>query len=164
MYAGIGGLVYDLLEITLDNDLGHAICNNIREGDWLINYLVSRLQSMHPPLLSFIQNSYSRLTLLTRGIIPKHFAKLTLNLYKAIANNLVTRQYTGRLFPGEDLLLQNLCLSSLQFYGDVPSSRTHMGGATLAAGLPHFSVEYTRCWGRDTFIALRGLFLVTGRF
>lgn len=34
------------MDIHDKNDMGHTVCNHLRQGDWLINYLINRLQKL----------------------------------------------------------------------------------------------------------------------
>lgn len=76
-------------------------------------------------------------------------------------------------------LVQQLALTSFMLMTDTRSApllHPHLlasvgdhsvlvrSGPSLAAGVPHFSTGFMRNWGRDTFISLRGLLLVPGRF
>lgn len=38
------GVVTVLSEIRVINDLGHPLCGNLRDGDWLPDYIVGRLK------------------------------------------------------------------------------------------------------------------------
>lgn len=81
-----------------------------------------------------------------------------------------------RFVSGGSRFIKDLALGSVQCTAvsnsadlpvlspDLPKPRPSNPTSTLSAGLPHFSTGYMRCWGRDTFIALRGLLLLPGRY
>jgi glycogen debranching enzyme len=42
-YCGIGGIAPLLEKVANDNDLGHPLLENLRKGNWLIDYIITRL-------------------------------------------------------------------------------------------------------------------------
>jgi len=95
---------------------------------------------------------------------PKYFAIVVYEAYKA-ARRAVIEQYSEFVSSGHNFT-QDLALCSVQMHGLVQTASLDPGKAvpSLAAGLPHFTAGWARCWGRDVFISLRGLFLTTGNF
>lgn len=44
------GLISVLADVRPNNDLGHPLCANLRQGDWLIDYVSNRLIHKEGPL------------------------------------------------------------------------------------------------------------------
>ena len=95
---------------------------------------------------------------------PKYFALVVSEAYKA-ARRAVVEQCSDFIVSGHSFT-QDLALCSIQMHGLVKSASLDPSKSTpsLAAGLPHFTTGWARCWGRDVFISLSGLYLTTGNF
>lgn len=95
---------------------------------------------------------------------PKLFALVIHTAYKQCIKRSISQM--SPFVQNGDEFIQRLAMCSVQLYGAVESTGMHPTKWTpsLAAGLPHFATGHMRSWGRDVFIALKGLLLVTGRF
>ncbi|KAF6018830.1 AGL [Bugula neritina] len=181
VYAGLQGIFSVMSRIRSSNDLGHPLCQNIRAGNWLFEYTTSRLAA-YPSLKQFsefVTSIFKPVMLLPRYLIPCYFdilmAALSLMIYQTAWSKL------GMFASQGSPLAKELALCTLQFCGKVGTAQLakltpslelqykhpvteEVDLVSISAGLPHFSEGLMRIWGRDTFIALRGLMLVTERF
>ncbi|OCF71062.1 glycogen debranching enzyme [Kwoniella mangroviensis CBS 8886] len=171
VYCGLEGWMHPLREIMKNNDLGHPLCAHLREGTWALDYVINRLQKQIgdlPRLSKPLQWLTERFDLIKSScpafMRPKYFALVIYEAYKA-ARRAVVEQSSEFISSGHSFT-HDLALCSVQMYGLVKSASINPAKpvASLAAGLPHFAAGWARCWGRDVFISLRGLFLTTGNF
>ncbi|CAD5115909.1 DgyrCDS4843 [Dimorphilus gyrociliatus] len=183
-YCGLQGILSILNEIRPKNDLGHPLCNNIREGNWLLEYSCSRLirHEETKPFGLWLKRIFEFIEKVPRYLVPSYFDAIITGIVMLVEE--VTWCKMGEFVRKGSSFVRLLSMGSLQFISfiksaplptlsphcDTPRPQTiNHGGVkiqacpSLAAGLPHFSVGIWRNWGRDTFIALRGLCLMTGR-
>lgn len=172
VYAGLQGWWSILKDIIRDNNLAHPLCQNLRDGQWALDYTIGRLERASKAELysrlekptAWLKERFDAIRKIPSFLLPRYFGLLIRTAYMAawergisLMNDNVQR---GQWF------LQSLAMVSVQELGVVNSGSLYPKTLvpSLAAGLPHFAVEWARCWGRDVFISLRGLLLGTGRF
>ncbi|MCJ8740307.1 hypothetical protein PDJAM_G00057350 [Pangasius djambal] len=184
-YGGLQGLISVMADIRPKNDLGHPFCDNLRQGDWMIDYVSNRLLSRRGALREvgqWFEAMFGYLKHIPRYLIPCYFDAILVGAYTK-ALDATFKQMSPFVQDGSSFV-RLLALGSLQMCGvgrvpalaplspalhDVPrrineiTKQEEQYCVSMAAGLPHFSSGIFRCWGRDTFIALRGLMLLTGR-
>ncbi|KAJ2162872.1 bifunctional 4-alpha-glucanotransferase/amylo-alpha-1,6-glucosidase [Coemansia sp. RSA 552] len=172
-YCGLQGWFTYLKRIIPNNDLGHPLCAHLRQGTWALDYVANRLTkytSIYPQLetlASWFEERWELVRSVPNFLLPRYFALTLHTAYQALLQQALV------LMPGKVVsssqFTQQLALTSVQLVSHVnstglrPSSGKDKDGS-MSAGLPHFSTHHMRCWGRDTFIALDGLLLTTGRF
>ncbi|KAI8845837.1 glucanotransferase domain of glycogen debranching enzyme-domain-containing protein [Chytriomyces cf. hyalinus JEL632] len=194
-YCGLEGFMSVIETVARENDLGHAICANLRAGPWMMEYVVSRLKkySSQSPnvamLAKWFEERFEIIKSFSPSYIPKYFLQVIFLASNAVRYKAVSAIIGKRSkFICPDLakasnasslqvLSQSLLLTTYQLYGRIPTTglfppgrypdapyNSPSGAPSLAAGLPHFASRHMRCWGRDIFIALRGLFLIPGHY
>lgn len=172
VYAGLQGWWSVLKIVVRNNDLGHPICNHLRDGQWALDYIVSRLHRItkrerRPALEDIARWFFHRFDTIKKVpsfLLPRYFALVIQAAYNAAwARGLSL--FSENIRYGQKFL-QALAMTSIQLTGTTKSASLvpFQGKPCLSAGLPHFTTDWTRCWGRDIFIALRGIFLCTGRY
>ncbi|KAI2635500.1 glucanotransferase domain of glycogen debranching enzyme-domain-containing protein [Xylaria nigripes] len=172
VYAGLQGWWSVLKDIIKNNNLAHPLCQNLRDGQWAMDYTVQRLErlSQRPESArlakpaEWLRTRFNAIRGIPSFLLPRYFALVIRTAYTAAwERGLELMSDHVRYGPW---FLQSLAMVGVQQTGIVRSGSLWPNKLvpSLAAGLPHFAVEWARCWGRDVFISLRGLYIATGRF
>ncbi len=169
VYAGLQGWISVLRDVIQNNDLAHPISDHLRNGLWALDYITNRLQKYRDdgPIDTFtrwLKTRLDRIKQVPFFLVPRYFALVIGIAYEALRFRALT-SFVPEIQNG-NLFLQRLALTSIQMTGIMRSTSLapFKQVPSMAAGLPHFSYDYMRCWGRDVFISIRGLLLATGRY
>ncbi|KAI6042102.1 glycoside hydrolase family 13 protein [Pisolithus marmoratus] len=151
-YCGLEGWMHPLRHITRHNDLGAS------------SFHMDGFPNLAAPVQWFLERFERVKNNAPAYLRPKFFAIIMTEAYKAARRALI-EQCSEFISDGHDFT-HSLAMCAVQMHGIVKSASLDPVKPTpsLAAGLPHFSAGWARCWGRDVFISLRGLFLTMGNF
>ena len=172
VYCGLQGWWSVLRDIVKHNDLGHPMCNHLRDGKWALDYIVGRMDKLAERDIytglkapaDWMRARFEAIRKLPSFLFPRYFALVIKTAHKAAFERGIA-QMSHQVQTGQQFL-KKLAMVSVQCQGYVENASLWPDKLvpSLAAGLPHFAQDWARCWGRDTMIAMRGLLLSTGRY
>jgi glycogen debranching enzyme len=172
VYAGLQGWWSVLRDIVNDNNLGHSLCNHLREGQWALDYCVGRLQRVsekkrHQNIrgpAKWLKERFDAVRKVPSFLLPRYFAMIIQTAYNAAVDR--NMELLSENVRNGQTFLRSLALVSTQVTGYMNSASLWPDESvpSMAAGLPHFACDWARCWGRDICISARGLYMGTGRY
>ncbi|KAM4895919.1 glycogen debranching enzyme isoform 2-T3 [Sylvia borin] len=86
-YAGLQGLMSVMADIRPKNDLGHPFCDNLRSGDWMIDYVSNRLISRAGTCAEvgkWLKAMFVYLKRIPRYLIPCYFDAILVGAYTTL--------------------------------------------------------------------------------
>ncbi|ELV10507.1 Glycogen debranching enzyme [Tupaia chinensis] len=117
-YAGLQGLMSVLAEIRPKNDLGHPFCDNLRSGDWMIDYVSGRLVSRSGTIAEvgkWLQAMFFYLKQIPRYLIPCYFDAILIGAYTTLLD-IAWKQMSSFVQNGSTFV-KHLSLGSVQMCG-----------------------------------------------
>lgn len=170
IFSGLYGFLGLAKHLIKNDDLGHPVFENIRQGNWLLNYLKDSCffatgSGCFEKIFNEIENELNgNFTCLK----PQIFTNQILKIF-----NLVSAELMSRLPASNSTLEDLLKFSSTALVGHVSNVDKYkkdqedprtQNMPTFAAGLPHFAEGIWRMWGRDVFISLDGCLIQQKRY
>ncbi|KAI9217444.1 glucanotransferase domain of glycogen debranching enzyme-domain-containing protein [Blastocladiella britannica] len=171
-YCGVEGIASVLRPIMQKNDLGHALCSNLREGPWLMDYTVNRLEAAATTgratgavgaVAEWLKVRFDLVKIVPQYLQPKYFSVVLMSVVVAAREAAIT--HMSHFVKKSPTFVRQLAMTSMALTNIVKSASLSPTKSTpaLAAGLPHFATNHMRCWGRDVFISLKGMYMLTGQ-
>ena len=95
-YAGIASVMHVLRHLKVNGDMGHELCNNMREGNWYVDYTVQRLSECEPlrAVTAYLNEYLAHVKRLQPTYKPLHGCRVIEKLYNCAVYEVVARRMT----------------------------------------------------------------------
>lgn len=130
-FCGLHSIIKILSDVASSNNMAHPLCDNIRQGDWLMQYIANRLMEYPPSHLlgRWLSIVFYHIASLPRCVIPVTFARVISVVY-SLSVSRALHYMSSFIINSGSCFVQRLALTSVQLYGynKVPTvcSDTHI--------------------------------------
>ena len=114
-YSGIASFMTIFRQLKTCGDMGHELFDNMRKGDWYIQYVLDRLYYMGAelkPVTEYMKEAIGYLKKLPMPLRPKYGSRIIEKLYNAAVYEITQVRMKDRFVNvnSEDMFIQRLAL------------------------------------------------------